>query len=389
MSNNTPNLFKRRMNARMLASNPFLKQMELRAHTESIKVYKDDIFSSVSEPRYQQQNFKVAKELIETQPEITLPMRPILFEFLLEVHSRLKLSNQVFYASVNIIDRYSSVRIVRKDHLQLLGLTALWISCKFFENKSKIPNLQFLNATCCNCYSKVLFTEMENHILKTLEWEISSKTHDFLIDLKVIELIATHELRSSFKYTANFICQILQFHSDVTLDNSIEDVVDATSMVTAEALNLDITSLGIEPNFALIDQIFETLKNYKTDFPQAIKTKYFSNTDDFLCNVLLEPLFRHPKIIPSKLQEFMYPSTPGSFEYAPSLFSACSSVSSPFSFRGSLSTQSSFSSTFISTPPSTSEAASPVETMVSKRSGSSDNRKTKRSRLCELDTNYF
>ncbi|KAH3682961.1 hypothetical protein WICPIJ_006071 [Wickerhamomyces pijperi] len=384
MFNSTPNSLKRKVNARMLANNAVLKQMELRAHSETLKVYKDDIISTISEPRYQQQNFKVFKDLIETQPEITLQMRPILFEFLMEVHSRLKLTNQVFYSTVNIIDRYSSVRIVRKDHLQLLGLTALWISCKYFETKSKIPHLQYLNATCCNCYSKVLFTEMENHILKTLEWEISSKTHDFLIDLKVIELVSTHELRSSFKYCANFVCQILQFHAEITLVNTIEDIVDSVLVITGEALNIDITSLEIEPNHPLVDQIAEALNKSKTDFPQAIKARYFCNTDDFFSNVLLAPLFHHPKVNPPKLQELLCPATPASLDTM-SLFSTC--VDSPFSFRAPLSTQSSFSSIFISTPP-TSEAPSPVENMATKRSSSTGNRETKRSRLCELD-NYF
>ena len=60
-------------------------------------------------------------------------MRAILIDWLVEVHMKFRLVPETLYLCVNIIDRYCSVQEVRRSQLQLVGVTALFLACKYEE----------------------------------------------------------------------------------------------------------------------------------------------------------------------------------------------------------------------------------------------------------------
>lgn len=233
----TPMDIKRRTNSRIAASNPKLKAMEQRAHTAAVNTYTQDMLQHLTEL---ESATKTSPQLIQSQPQITIAMRPILFDFLMDVHNRLKLSNQTFFLMTNIIDRYCSLRIVRKDHFQLLGLTSLWLASKYCDSKHKVPSIDFLRATCCHCYSKNLFVEMESHILKSLNWEVGSATHDSFIDLLLKEnfLSFKSERINEIKTGANYLCQLSQFYTRITFNYSISMISIASVLLMTNSLTL-------------------------------------------------------------------------------------------------------------------------------------------------------
>lgn len=157
--------------------------------------------------------------LIQQQPEINLKMRPLLLDFLMDVINKLGFSKLTFPLTVNLIDRYCSTRIVKKQHYQLLGLTSLWICCKNHEAKTRVPSLFDLCKMCCNCYNKKLFLEMENHVLKSLSWLISFPTFDAFVDLYIELLVSCQTLVASavpnIKTMAIYICELVQFYPNL------------------------------------------------------------------------------------------------------------------------------------------------------------------------------
>lgn len=52
---------------------------------------------------------------------------------MLQVHLKLDLMPETLYLTVNIIDRYLSIQTVTKGKLQLVGITAMLIACKYEE----------------------------------------------------------------------------------------------------------------------------------------------------------------------------------------------------------------------------------------------------------------
>lgn len=67
------------------------------------------------------------------QQEINSTMRAILVDWLVGVQMKFRLQPETLYLCVNIIDRYLSRVHVRRRRLQLLGITALFVACKYEE----------------------------------------------------------------------------------------------------------------------------------------------------------------------------------------------------------------------------------------------------------------
>jgi len=70
---------------------------------------------------------------MSNQNDINGRMRAILIDWLVEVHMKFRLVPETLYLCVNIIDRYCKKVQVRRSKLQLVGVTALLIACKYEE----------------------------------------------------------------------------------------------------------------------------------------------------------------------------------------------------------------------------------------------------------------
>jgi hypothetical protein len=67
------------------------------------------------------------------QTTLTVTMRAILVDWLVEVHMKFRLVPETLYLCINILDRYLSIVDVERSKLQLVGVTALFIACKYEE----------------------------------------------------------------------------------------------------------------------------------------------------------------------------------------------------------------------------------------------------------------
>ena len=60
-------------------------------------------------------------------------MRKVLIDWLIEIHYKLKFKEETFYTTIYIIDAYLSQKRIERKNLQLLGITAIFISTKLYE----------------------------------------------------------------------------------------------------------------------------------------------------------------------------------------------------------------------------------------------------------------
>ena len=67
------------------------------------------------------------------QDDVTERMRAILIDWLVEVHLKFKGLPQTQFQTVNIIDRFLMQRHISRKKLQLQGISAMQIACKFEE----------------------------------------------------------------------------------------------------------------------------------------------------------------------------------------------------------------------------------------------------------------
>lgn len=132
---------------------------------------------------------------MENQTHINERMRSILVDWLVEVHLKFKLVPETLYLTINIIDRFLERQEVSRPKLQLVGVTALLIGSKYEEIYP--PELRDLVYICDHAYRKEQILEMEELILKTLEYQITiPSAHAFLVrylkaahaDRKIVQL---------------------------------------------------------------------------------------------------------------------------------------------------------------------------------------------------------
>jgi hypothetical protein len=144
------------------------------------------------------------------QREIQWFMRPFLIDFLIEAHAAFALLPETLFLTVNLLDRYCSKRVVYKQHYQLVGCAALLIAAKYGDKKDRVPQINELNNMCCGLYDSGMFTQMEMHVLNTLEWSIGHPTVDFFTQLMVTEEADDREV----EHMAAFLCEISLYQRD-------------------------------------------------------------------------------------------------------------------------------------------------------------------------------
>ncbi|KAI1264897.1 cyclin [Xylariaceae sp. FL1019] len=148
--------------------------------------------------------------LIDMQREIQWYMRPYLIDFLIEAHAAFALLPETLFLTVNLLDRYCSKRVVYKQHYQLVGCAALLIAAKYGDKKDRVPQINELNNMCCGLYDSGMFTQMEMHVLNTLEWNIGHPTVDCFAQLIAAEEGDDREVENM----AAYLCEIALYHRD-------------------------------------------------------------------------------------------------------------------------------------------------------------------------------
>lgn len=292
--------------AALKASNIKVQLAEYNAHKKQVDEYKLDIYEHLLELN---ETTKPNLHLIQQQPEINLRMRPLLLDFLMDVINKLNSSKATFPLAVNIIDRYCSVRIVKKQHYQLLGLTALWIACKSLDSKFRVPTLNDLCRYCCNCYDKKLFLEMENHVLKSLKWLVDAPTFDAFIDVYIHTLAASpflagsknpHKVCNDVKIVAIYICELIQFYPNIYFNYSTPKIALLSVLLACLILNVSdnflvqafldyvyVLTLVAVVSVEEFCQAFGLLIKVLKCPPPSLKSKYFNKDLRFLNHMKL------------------------------------------------------------------------------------------------------
>uniref|UniRef100_A0A673JS86 Cyclin B2 n=1 Tax=Sinocyclocheilus rhinocerous TaxID=307959 RepID=A0A673JS86_9TELE len=86
-------------------------------------------------------------------------MRALLVDWLIQVHSRFQLLQETLYMTVAILDRFLQVQPVTRKKLQLVGVTAMLIACKYEE--MYVPMVGDFAYIVDDAFTKAQIREME------------------------------------------------------------------------------------------------------------------------------------------------------------------------------------------------------------------------------------
>ncbi|XP_017623682.1 putative cyclin-B3-1 isoform X2 [Gossypium arboreum] len=108
------------------------------------------------------------------QKDITPHMRGILINWLIEVHLKFDLMQETLYLMVTLLDRYLSEVQIKKNEMQLVGLTTLLLASKYEDFWH--PRVKDLISISAEAYTTEQMLKMEKLVLKELKFRLNVPT---------------------------------------------------------------------------------------------------------------------------------------------------------------------------------------------------------------------
>ncbi|XP_042752230.1 putative cyclin-B3-1 isoform X1 [Lactuca sativa] len=136
-----------------------------------VSEYVDEIYQHywVTEAHHQS-----LKNYMEIQTDITPQMRGILINWLIEVHLKFDLMQETLYLMVTLLDYYLSVVNIKKNEMQLVGLTSLLLASKYEDFWH--PKVMELISISAELYTRDQMLKMETTILHKLNFRLNLPT---------------------------------------------------------------------------------------------------------------------------------------------------------------------------------------------------------------------
>jgi len=124
--------------------------------------------------RRQESAHRPQPSYMDKQPHVNAKMRAILVDWLVDVHKKYKLKAETLFLAVDLVDRFLEQRSTQRQHLQLVGVTALLIAAKFEEMYP--PQVQDFVYVTDKAYSIDEVTRMEVSMLNALDFQVCQPT---------------------------------------------------------------------------------------------------------------------------------------------------------------------------------------------------------------------
>jgi cyclin B len=153
-------------------------KVKKRVNVQNVDEYFNDICVEIFN---KEDKYLPDPQYMSKQSDINHRMRAILIDWLIDVHLKYKLIPQTMYIAVNLIDRYLSKHETTRAKLQLVGITAMFIACKYEEIYP--PELKdFVYITDGACVKSDVIN-MEYRMLKSLEFNITFPTQWSILEI--------------------------------------------------------------------------------------------------------------------------------------------------------------------------------------------------------------
>ena len=109
---------------------------------------------------------------VQVPTEVKDTSRAFLVEWIIDVHRKFRLLPETLYVTVFLIDRYLSIKQIKKSQLHILGVTSLLISTKYEEIYP--PELKDLLSVSENKFTREQVLAMEMDMLLTLQFDVTT-----------------------------------------------------------------------------------------------------------------------------------------------------------------------------------------------------------------------
>ncbi|XP_012467657.1 G2/mitotic-specific cyclin-2 [Gossypium raimondii] len=133
--------------------------------------YVDDIYAYYKKTEV---SSCVSPNYMDRQFDINEKMRAILIDWLIEVHYKFDLMEETLLLTINLIDRFLERCTVIRKKLQLVGMTAMLLACKYEE--VSVPIVEDFVLISDKAYTRKDVLDMEKLMVNTLQFHMSVPT---------------------------------------------------------------------------------------------------------------------------------------------------------------------------------------------------------------------
>uniref|UniRef100_A0ACB8FH58 Cyclin-A1 n=1 Tax=Sphaerodactylus townsendi TaxID=933632 RepID=A0ACB8FH58_9SAUR len=142
------------------------------------------------------------------QPDITVCMRTILVDWLVEVGEEYKLHTETLYLAVNYLDRFLSCMSVLRGKLQLVGTAAMLLAAKYEEIYP--PEVEEFVYITDDTYTKKQLLKMEHLLLKVLAFDLTVPT----INQFLLQYLQRHGVCLKTENFARYVAELSLLEAD-------------------------------------------------------------------------------------------------------------------------------------------------------------------------------
>ncbi|KAG8078226.1 hypothetical protein GUJ93_ZPchr0007g3993 [Zizania palustris] len=132
-------------------------------------------------------------DYVDSQVEINSKMRAILADWMIEVHHKFELMPETLYLAMYVVDRYLSMQPVLRRELQLVGVSAMLIACKYEEIWA--PEVNDFILISDSAYTREQILSMEKGILNRLQWNLTVPTL-YVFIVRYLKAAASADIKS-------------------------------------------------------------------------------------------------------------------------------------------------------------------------------------------------
>uniref|UniRef100_H3D687 Cyclin-A2 n=1 Tax=Tetraodon nigroviridis TaxID=99883 RepID=H3D687_TETNG len=213
---------------------------------------------------------------MKKQPDITVSMRAILVDWLVEVGEEYKLQNETLYLAVNYIDRFLSSMSVLRGKLQLVGTAAMLLASKFEEIYP--PEVAEFVYITDDTYTKKQVLRMEHLVLKVLSFDLAAPT----VNQFLTQYFLHQSVGKQVENLAMYLGELSLVDSDPFLkylpsQTAAAAFVLANNTVTGGSWSkslVEATGYTLEDLLPCIEDLHKLYLNAPQHAQQAVREKY-------------------------------------------------------------------------------------------------------------------
>ncbi|KAL5788153.1 hypothetical protein ACOSP7_005102 [Xanthoceras sorbifolium] len=136
--------------------------------------YSSPIYEYLRSLEMEEKRRPLPKYMEDVQNDISVNMREILVDWLVEVAEEYNLVSDTLYLTIAYVDRFLSSHALSRNKLQLLGVGCMFIASKYEEISP--PHVEDFCYITDNTYTNEEVVSMETEVLKFLNFEMSTPT---------------------------------------------------------------------------------------------------------------------------------------------------------------------------------------------------------------------